>query len=249
MTLRTDYVKAAEFDYTRPELDIGSAASHVSRNRNGALHAGERNDFRFACMILRIQDFVGNSRNLKHPRKDFRSIDRNSAEQDRLPLLVATRDICDNRLELFALCAIYLVVAVDSVDRLVRRHYHYIEFIDIFEFAGLGFRGTGHARKLFVKTEIVLNRNRRKSLAFFFYLDAFLRFDCLVKSVRPPTPWQNTSCKFIDDINVIILHDIIDIFLVKAVSPEKLVDYMNAVALLDKRTLRIAPARKPFGVS
>ena len=55
-----------------------------------------------------------------------------------------------------------------------------------------------------------------------------------MEAVRPPTPRKNATRELIDDINVVVLHDIVNVFLVKRVRTEKLIYHMDTVGLHHK---------------
>ena len=89
-------------------------------------------------------------------------------------------DLFEDGVEFFALGLVDAVVVVHAAARLVGRNDHDVELVDLVEFAGFRFRGTGHAGELLVETEVVLNGNRRESLRLFLDGDIFLRFKRLV---------------------------------------------------------------------
>ena len=87
-------------------------------------------------------------------------------------------------------------------------------------------------------------RDRRESLGLLLDLDALLRLDRLVETVGPATPGEDAASELVDDVDVVFLHDIVDVAFVEAVGAEKLVDDMDSVGLLDERGLRVAAALK-----
>ena len=248
VAFRADDVQTAEVGHALAELDVRAAPRHVRRDRHRAAHAGERDDLRLAGVVLRVQHLVRNARNLQHPRQDFGSVDRHRAEQHGLPLLVPLRHVGDDRLELLALGAVDLVVAVDSAHRLVRRNRHHVELVDVLELPRLGLRRAGHAGEFPVEAEVVLDRNRRERLGLLLDLHALLRLDRLVQTVRPAAAGQDAPRELVNDVDVVVLHDVIDVLLVEAVGAEQLVDDVDALALLHERRLRVAAAFEPLGV-
>ena len=229
MALGTDDVKSADLGNALAKLDVGAAARHVRRDRHGAALARKRDDLGFASVVLGVQDLVRDVRELEHARKDLGSVDRNGAEKDRLALRMTLGDIGDDRLELLALGAVDLVVAVDAVHRLVCRDRDDVELVDRLEFARLGLGGTGHAGELLVESEVVLDRDRRESLGLLLDLDALLRLDRLVETVGPASPREDAARELVDDVDVVVLNDVVDVAFVEAVGAEKLVDDMHAV--------------------
>ena len=55
-----DHIESAKFGDPIPELDVGSAARHVGRDRDGELLPGACNDLGLFLMILRIEHIVRN---------------------------------------------------------------------------------------------------------------------------------------------------------------------------------------------
>ena len=87
---------------------------------------------------------------------------------------------------------------------------------------GLGFRGTGHACELFVKAEVVLDRDRREGLSFLLDGHAFLGLNRLMESVRPTAAGHFAAGIFIDDDDLFVLHDVLHILFENAVGFEEL---------------------------
>ena len=246
--LGADHVQAADLGDAVPELDVRAAPRHVRRDRDRALLARERDDLGFARMVLRVQHLVRDARDLEHAREDFGRRDLDRAEQDRLALRVAPLDVGDDRLELLALRAVDLVVAVDAVHRTVRRDRDDVELVDVLELARLRLGRARHAGELLVEAEVVLDRDRRERLRLLLDLDALLRLDGLVQAVRPPAARQDAPRELVDDVDVVVLHDILDVALVEAVGPQELVHDVHAVGLLGERRLRVAPPLDALGV-
>ena len=248
MALGADDMKTAEFFDAFAQLDVGAAPRHVGGDRHRPALTGERDDFSFARVVFGVEHFMRNARHFQHPGKDFRGVHRYRAQKDRLPFGVALGDIGDDRLELLALSAVDLVVLVDAVHRFVGGNRDDIQFIDVLEFARFGFRGSGHAGKLGVETEVILNRDRGERLGFLFDFNPFFRLDRLVQTVGPAPPGQHAAGEFIDDVDVVVLHDIIHVFFVKAVRTQQLIGNMDAIRPFNECALRNAPALKTLFV-
>ena len=242
MTLGADDMKATKLLDTLAKLDVRSAASHVRSNRNSALHACERHNLRFASMILGVQDLMRDVGHLEHTRENLGRIHRDGTQKNGLALSITLRHISDDRLELLALRAINLVVAVNAIDRLICGDGNNIELVNILELARLRLRRTRHARELLVKAEVVLDRDRSESLRLLLNLNALLRLNSLMETIRPAAARKNTPRELIYDINVIILYNVVNILFVKAVGAEKLRHHMDAVAPLHELRLRNAAA-------
>ena len=235
-------METAKLPDSRTELDVGSAASHVRGDSDSALLSGEGYDLRFTGMVLGVQHFMRNVRKLEHARKDLRGVDRHRTEKDRLPLCMAFCHIGNDCLELLALGAVDLVIAVDAHHRLVGGDGDDPEFVDVLEFASLGLGRTGHACELRVETEVVLDRDRRERLALLLDLHTFLGLDSLMESVRPAAAREDTSGELVHDVHMVVLHDVIDVALIEAVCAEQLVNHVDALGLLHEVRLNGALA-------
>ena len=183
MAFRAQYAQAAQFDYAFTQLDVGASAGHVGRNRNCAFASGHRNDISFTGMVLRIEDIVPDFALCEVFGKKFGSFDGNRADQDRLSGRVPFHDFIDQGIEFCLLCAVYGIGIVDSLDFLVCRNLDDVHVVDFEEFLFFRFRGTGHAGKLVVQTEIVLVCDGCQCGCLLLDGDAFLGFHCLMKAV------------------------------------------------------------------
>src|SRR6266853_6622996 len=67
VALRARDALAVAPDHPGLELDVGSAAGHVGRDRDRAAPAGTGDDPRFLLVVLRVQDAVGNPLPLQEP--------------------------------------------------------------------------------------------------------------------------------------------------------------------------------------
>ena len=227
------------------EQNVRAAAGHVRRDRHHALAAGLRDDFGFAFVILRVQNVVRHAGALQTARNQFGVFHRHRADQHRLAFLVQLFDLFDDRVPFFGQRAIDHVRIVLANHRHVRRNYHHVEFVSRMKLGRFGFRGTGHARKFFVKTEIILQRDRRERLVLALDLHAFLGFDGLVQSIRPATAFHQASGEVIDDDHFAVLHDILMVEPVKRVRLQSLLDAVQQFHVAG--IVKIADAQQPFG--
>src|SRR5262249_34891918 len=83
--------------------------------------------------------------------------------------------------------------------------------INIVELIGLRFCSSRHAAKFFVKSEIVLNRNRSKRLCFAINLNIFLGFYRLMQTVAPSTSRHFAARELVDNDYFVIFYDVLDI--------------------------------------
>ena len=153
MPLGAEHVEAAGLEHALAELDVDAAARHVRRDRDRAELARVLDDLGLALVLLRVQDAVIDALALEQLREVLRGLDRDRAEQDRLPRLVPLLDVADHRLELAFLRPEDEVVLVQARDVLVRRDLDDVEVVDLDELLLLRLRGAGHARELLVEAK------------------------------------------------------------------------------------------------
>ena len=110
----------------------------------------------------------------------------------------------------------------------------------------LGLRGTGHARKLFVKSKIILQSDRGKCLVFALNLDVFLCFNRLVQAIRPATALHQPTREVINDDYFAVLHYVLMIELVKRMRLQSLFDAMQQLHI--RRLVEVANPEQPLSL-
>ena len=217
-----NHEESAEFGDSGCEFDVGTAAGHVGGNCHRAGVACAGNDFRFLFVELCVEDRVGDLGALEHAREGFGGVHRGRAHEAGLTDRVGFLDFGDHRIELFAARLEDLIVFVDAVVRAIGRDGQDIETVDVVKLGGFGFGGAGHAREFFVEAEVILNRDGREGLGFLLNGHAFLRLDRLMESVGPTAAGHFAAGVFIDDDDLVVLHDILHILFENAVGFEEL---------------------------
>ena len=97
------------------------------------------------------------------------------------------------------------------------------------ELLGLGLGGAGHARELLVQAEVILNGDGGEGLGLALDGDRFLGLDGLVESIAPAAAGHFAAGMFVDDDDLVVLHDVMDIALVEAVGLEQLGDGVDGL--------------------
>ncbi len=95
------------------------------------------------------------------------------------------------------------------------------------ELGGFGFGCAGHACEFFVEAEVVLNRDGGEGLCFLLDGDAFLGLDRLVEAVGPTAAGHFAAGVFIDDDDLVVLHDVLHVLFENAVGFEELGNVVN----------------------
>ena len=220
MTFRTDDVKSSGCSCLFIELDIRTTTCHVRRNRYRPMYTGFRNDGRFLLMELRIQNIVLNAPSLQLIGKQFGSFNRNGTHENRCPGFMNCFNLIHYGIELFFFCFVYRIIQVYSLYRPVRRNLDDVHRVNISELLLLCLCRTGHTGFLFELIEEVLEGNGCQRSGLSLHLHVFLRFNCLVQTVGITPSVHDTSGKFVDNQNLVILHNIVHIPLHQVVRPK-----------------------------
>ena len=136
--------------------DIGTATSHVGRDRHTTRPTGLGHDLRFLLVKLGVQHFVLDVLLVQQTGQIFRSLDRSRTDQHRLTTLRAVLDIVDDGLEFFLSSQEYQITAIVAHHWSMGRDHYHFEAVDLLELIGLGVSGAGHTGQLLVETEVVL---------------------------------------------------------------------------------------------
>ena len=106
------------------------------------------------------------------------------------------------------------VVLVFALDRAVGRDGQHIQLVDVMELGGVRFSGAGHAAQFLIKTEVVLDGDRRERLGLLIDVNAFLGFHGLMQAIAPAATRHLTTGLFIDDDDLVVLDDVFVVLLV-----------------------------------
>ena len=164
----------------------------------------------------------------------LRLLDGDSAHQYGLALAVALDDLLADGLPLVVLGHVDLVVLVLAGHRLVGGNHHHLKAVNLVEFHRLCLGGTGHAGKLVVHAEEVLEGDGGQGPVALGNADALLGLDCLVESVAVASPLKDAPGELVYNLHLAITHHVVHIGLVEGVGPHRLgkvVDVLE-VALL-----------------
>ena len=168
-----------------------------------------RNDFRFQLMELGIQHLMRDSLSLQKAAQLFGSLNGNRTNQDRLPLGMGLLHCLHNRMQLFFSGLVNRILMVNSLNRPVGGNLDNVHAVNITEFLFLSECGTCHTCFFLKFIKEVLEGNGRQRLAFSLDLYVLLRFNRLMESVGITAARHDTSGKFIDDQNLVVLYHIV----------------------------------------
>ncbi len=111
--------------------------------------------------------------------------------------------------------------------RLVRRHHHDVQTVDLAELALLGLGGTGHAGQLVVEPEVVLEGDRRERLVLAADLQPFLRLDGLVDTVGVAPAVHQPAGELVDDDDLAVLDDVLLVLVEEVPRPQRRVELVG----------------------
>src|SRR5208282_467854 len=96
-----DHVQPADLGHAFAELDVGAAARHVGRDRDGTALARPGDDFGLALVVFGVENVVRNPLTAQHAREHFTGFDAYRADQHRLPLAMSFDDVLDDGVVFF----------------------------------------------------------------------------------------------------------------------------------------------------
>ncbi len=178
-------------------------------------------------MVARVKHLMRDLALLQHCRKLFRLGDTGRTDEHRLLALSAVLDLRHDGIKFLAHGAIDLVVVVLADHRHVGRHLDHGQAVDLAELGRLSGGGTGHAGKLGIEAEIVLESDRGEGLIFVLDIDAFLGLDGLMLAVRIAPTLHHAPGELIDDDNLVVFDDVLGVARKDFVRSKRLIDVMD----------------------
>ena len=159
------------------EQDVCTTACHVRRDRHSAQAAGLRNDVRLALVELCVQDLVLDSTLVEQARQALGALDGDGAHEHGLTFGMTLGNLIGDGAVLGIDRAVHEVVMVFTDHRLVGRNDLHGQVVDLAELGILGDGGTGHAGKLIVEAEVILQGDRGERLVLLAHEHALFGLD------------------------------------------------------------------------
>ena len=194
---------------------------HVGGDGDRAEAPGLGDDVRLPLVLLGVEHLVGDAALLEQPGELLGLLDRDGADQHRLALGVALRDVVGDGLELGGFGLVDEVGLVETDHRPVGRDRHDLEPVGVRELARLRVRGAGHAAELVVHAEVVLEGDRREGLVLLLDLHPLLGLDRLVEALAPAPALEDAAGELVDDLDLAALHDVVDVALEQLLRPQR----------------------------
>ena len=235
MPLCADDLQTARCTRFLIQLDIRTTSRHIGSDRHRAVQSGICHDLRFHLMVFRIQDIVLDPLFFQHLTEQFRYLDRDRTDQNRLSGRMCTDHFVHDRTIFLRFCLVDRIVKILSLYRFVRRNLHNVHSVNITELFFFRQSRTCHTALLLKLIEQVLECDRRQRLALPAHLYMLFRLDRLMQTVGITTSRHDSSGKFVDDHYLAVRrHNIILILEHQIVGPERQNDIM-----LDLQIFRI----------
>ena len=246
MPFGTQNSESAKLFGFRRQFDIGTTTGHVGGNRHGTTLTGLSHDFTLTGMLFGVQHIVRNFSSFQHAAKRFRYVNAGSTDEHRLTGFMVLPDFVDSRVIFFPLGPENQILFVITDNRAIGRNYGYIQLINFVELTL--FRGscTGHAGKLVIHPEVVLQGDSGIGLSGSLYLHVLFGFNGLVQSVRIATSGQNTARMLIHDLDFAVLHNVLLLSFKEGIGFQELVYGMDTVAPLGKQPVQFVEFLLPF---
>ena len=215
-----------EFDVAA-EFDVRPTPGHVGGNRDRAQLSGVSDDLRLLLMLAGVEDIVLQTFFFQKLAEHLGFLDRRGADQNGLALGMRLFDFFDDGVVFFLCRAVDPVVLVNPRDFAVGRHLDDAKPVDLGEFVGFGHGSAGHARQLFVKTEIVLECHAGQGHVLRANLAAFLGFDGLMQTFGQASACHHATREFVDQHDFAVAHDVILVALIELMGAQTLVHMVD----------------------
>ena len=232
------------------ELDVGAASGHVGGDRHPTLGSRLRDDQRLPRVRLGIEHFVLDPATVQQLRELLGLLDGDGADQHRLPRVLTGSQLIADRGHLVLLVEEDHVVVVGPDQRTVGGYDHHVQAVDVAELRRLGIGRAGHAGQLVVELEVVLKGDRGQRPVALEDLDALLRLDRLVQSVRIAPAMQNAAGELVDDLHGAVLDHVVHVPLEQPVGAQRLgevVDELEVLVLYQRSPDQALAAQHAFG--
>ena len=154
-----------------------------------------------------------NTAHLQHSAEELRCIHISSTHENRPSGLPEFHNLIYHGRILGLLGLVDKVIIVLPDHRPVGRDDDNVELVDGPELAGLGLRSTGHAGKLVIHTEIVLESDGSKGLCGSLDGNILLGLDSLVETVAPAASLHDTASLLIHNLDLSVDNDIVHVLL------------------------------------
>ncbi len=195
-------------------------------------------------MVTGVQNLeIGKAGLAQHVGQKLGLFDGGRADENRLATIMRRLDLGDDGEELLFAGTINLVVLVDALDRQVGRHLDDVEAVDVAELFRFRRCRTGHAGKLCIHAEVVLEGDGRQRLVFRLDLHLFLGFQRLVLAFGITAARHHAAGEFVDDDDLVVADDVVLVAGEELVGLQRIVDVVNDGDVFD--VVKRSPLSRP----
>ena len=152
----------------------------------------------------------------------FWFFNRNCADKNRLAFFVGGLDFFNDCIPLVFFVEINFVLLVYAGNRKVCWNCNNVEFVNLWKFNSFCLSCTCHTRELVVHAEEILEGDSCHSAVALGDFYVLFCLDCLVQTVRISSSFENTSCKFVYNLNLTVFYNIVNVVLVEKVCAKRL---------------------------
>ena len=168
---------------------------------------------------------------IKLARQQLALFDADSTDQDWLACFVPCFDVVHHRSELCCLRLVDEVGIVHSDHGAVSWNWYHLQAVCIHQFGCFSLSRSSHSAEFVVHAKVVLQCDRRKSLVFFFDLDALFGLDRLVNALAPSATFKNSSGELVNNLHFAVLNDVVLVAVIQHCSFQSNLQLVDQVLL------------------
>ena len=157
-----------------------------------------------ALVMLGVEDLVCDAALGKGGGQLLGALNGDGAHQDRLALGVTTLNVVSNGVVLGLDGAVHQVLVVNTLHGLVGGDDLDGQLVNLAELSVLGECRTGHAGKLVIQTEVVLQGDGGQGLVLLAYEHALFGLDGLVQALRIAAALHDAAGELVDDLDLAV---------------------------------------------
>ena len=213
------------------QQDVDASTSHVCCDRYRAKPSSLSDNDGLTRVLFCIQHFVLDATLIQFARQQLALFDADSADQNWLTCFVSCLDVVDHRSEFCCFRLVDEVGIIHSNHGAVSGNWHHLQAVRVHQFGCFGLSRSGHATEFVVHAEIVLQRDRCKSLILFFDLDALFGLYRLVNTLAPSATFKNSSGELVNNLDFAVLNDVVLVAVIQHCSFQSNLQLMDQVLL------------------
>ena len=195
---------AAEHNIRTPSGHIGGDCHHPGP-------PGLGDDLRFLFVVFGVQHLVLDPGLAETCGKRLRGLHGSGSYQHRRTLCHAILDVDHDGIEFLFLAQVDKVVEILALLWNVSGNNQYIKAIYLAELKGLGVGSTGHAGKLAIETEVILESGGRQGLALALDGDTLFCLNRLVQAFRQAASGHGAAGVLIDQHDLPVLQNVLHV--------------------------------------